>query len=158
MAQRDWTLPVDSERPEHWNPDTDVGVFDANDDDALIQEAVNAIWVLKRLGGTVGLIAVREEIAPGIFETKGIAVRWESYAPARRLPKEPPPAEPEIDGEPPLTAEEIEEVARMVEREDALPAEADYAAESEVDGEQNPEPRPEDLAFFDSTVAETASA
>jgi hypothetical protein len=154
MAKRGWSIPVDSDRPEHWTPDGEepVALIDPENEQACLEEAMNMIFVLKRFGGTVGLIAVRDELAPGIFETKRIAIAWESYAPARRLPKAQqqkadPPAEPPLP-EPPLPDELTDE-----EIADHFPEEE----EDRIDATGIPEPRPEALAgMFDASVAETS--
>lgn len=90
---RDWEVPAEDERPEGWIPDGDVIEVQAEAEDDLYQELANAAWVLKRFGGVIGIVAVREEMAPGIWRTTSYKLRWESYAPGKRLPEPEPTAE-----------------------------------------------------------------
>lgn len=69
----------------------------------LARVLVDVAAVLARIGGVVAIGSDREEIAPDIFRTVRVVVRWESFAPARRLPPEPEDA---VEDAPPLSEEE----------------------------------------------------
>jgi hypothetical protein len=57
--------------------------------------------VLADIGGTLAVVADREEVQPGIYVTTRIVIRWESFAPARRpravAEPEPEPVEAEAE-------------------------------------------------------------
>jgi hypothetical protein len=177
--KRAWQVAVDSERPEHWTPDSGepIAVVPVDDEDALLTELVNAAWVLKRFGGGVGMIAVREELAPGIFETTDIALQWESYAPTKRLPREQrePAPQPErapapVEATPPAVAPEPTPAPVVaVEPEPVLEEEDDFDAplptpgddgfgdgeiidETRIDASKHAEPSPTELGIFDTAV------
>lgn len=126
MPNRQWEHEVESEIPEGLIPDgpaLDVPRGSLQELDALMAEAVH---ILDRIGGVISIGAVREEIAPGLWETDRFVFKWESYAPGRRHrgssengtgsqvqadpEREPeaeaePEPEPETPAEPPLPTE-----------------------------------------------------
>lgn len=56
----------------------------------LIGQYVN---VLLTIGGVVTFAAHRVEVAPGQYETRAVVGKWDSYAPAERLPDGDEPEE-----------------------------------------------------------------
>lgn len=72
------------------------------DEEQIAQAIAEATLIVDRLGGVVKIAAHREEIPEehygisGIFATRGLMVRWESYAPAARAsqPNGQPAEEP----------------------------------------------------------------
>lgn len=80
--------------PEGWELDGDP-VQLPDDDDALFQLVLDALRILRRVGGVVQIAAVRRELSPGtkLYETVEYVARWNSYSP-------PVKAEAEQNGEP----------------------------------------------------------
>lgn len=85
-------------------PKARTWVIEANPETGILSEDEIALalgeaaLIVDRVGGVVQLAAHREEIPEehyglaGIYATRGLIVRWESYAPAKRA--EHPPQEP----------------------------------------------------------------
>jgi hypothetical protein len=77
-------------KPRSWIIDGDPFVVD---DDATLEHALGeVITILSRIGGAVTILANREQIAPEHWHTTSYVLRWNSFAPARRLE---PVSEPE---------------------------------------------------------------
>ena len=63
------------------------------DEDQVAQAIAEAALIVDRLGGVVQIAAHREEIPEefygiaGMFATRGLMVKWESYAPAAKRPR-----------------------------------------------------------------------
>ena len=89
-----------------------------NERTALEGFMLDMATILERIGGTLSIVALRREIAPDLFVPVGFRAKWDTYAPAQRLPKQavktdaevpPPPPEPEPQPaeDDPLTDEEL---------------------------------------------------
>lgn len=80
--------------------------------DLLAQRLERLAVVIEDIGGVIAVSADREEVRDGIFVTVRAVVRWESFAPARRLPREAPKPVPvpvaEVEDPEPELAEEPE--------------------------------------------------
>ena len=81
----------------NWQIDADP--FMVDDDEAIGEAVFEAVRILTRIGGAIIIAANREEVAPEHYVTTGIMMRWTSYAPAKRLPKDEPQAEEPVAGE-----------------------------------------------------------
>lgn len=111
MPQRTFEAEAEPILPDGFWPGETIEATNRSD---LEQLMLDAATVLDRIGGTFSIVAIRREIGPGLFVPVGFRGKWESFAPAQRLP-EPAPApvetpeaapEPEPDPEPELTADE----------------------------------------------------
>lgn len=80
----------------HANPET--GDIDPGALEAL---AADAATVARMVGGVVQIGVHRVEMAEDEFYTQAAMVRWDSYAPAQRMPADPG----EEDGEDEVTSE-----------------------------------------------------
>ena len=76
----------------NWQVDGDP--FLVNDEETLFQTLQEAVTILTRIGGAVLIVAQREEVAPDMWHTTGFGLRWESYAPGRRVKPAEPVEEP----------------------------------------------------------------
>lgn len=121
-GNRTWTLPPEDELPEGWVPDTGQPIAEIREQgpagyEALVQEMVNAAWVLYRFGGIFSAAAGRREIAPGIYASDGYVLTWDSFGPTKRLHAEKPKAEaPEPAPEPEIPMAPVPEPVERPER------------------------------------------
>lgn len=60
-------------------------------DEELQYALAEATVILSRVGGTIAVVADREEIAPGMYQTVRYVFKWSSYAPAKRQEPVPEP-------------------------------------------------------------------
>lgn len=93
LPSREYHLDAENILPEGFEPGEPL-YADASDPGALGDLMLKAAAVLEMVGGTFSVVAVRQEIAPGLWIPERYAARWESYAPGRRAPKQEP--EPEL--------------------------------------------------------------
>jgi hypothetical protein len=93
MPSREYHVEAENILPEGFEPGAPL-YADANDPGALGDLMLKAAAVLEMVGGTFSVVAIRNEIAPGLWVPERYAARWESYAPGRRAPKPEPEAEP----------------------------------------------------------------
>lgn len=93
--------------------DTEDG-FVGPDRDEVRQALIDLEGSLYQLGGMFVVSVDRREIAPDEFETVGVVVQYDSFAPAQRAPK-PKAEEPELEDEPdePVVPEGIPEGATV---------------------------------------------
>lgn len=63
--------------------------------DQLARQLSRLAIVLEDIGGAIAVASRRVEVEPGIYETLAVDVRWESFVPAQRQPREAPQPEPE---------------------------------------------------------------
>lgn len=99
-SQRIWTL-----EPER-DPQTGEDLGEASLTAQLSNLLLELAPVVSRIGGVLAVAADRAEIEPDVFRTARIVVKWESFAPARRMKR--PAAVPEAE-EVPEPEEEPEE-------------------------------------------------
>lgn len=79
-----------------WWVDGDPLVCD--DEEELSQALGDAVRILTRIGGGFSIVAQREEVQPGYFQTQGFVFKWSSFVPAKR--QEEVALEPIADPEP----------------------------------------------------------
>ncbi len=82
---RDWYIPA--------HP------FEMDDEQQVANALGEIVTILTRIGGSMLMVAHRQEIEPGMWATVGYQCRWESFAPGDRH-------RPEVVEEPELEAVE----------------------------------------------------
>lgn len=112
MPSREYQVEANDVVPEGFWPGAPLEVGP----DGIEQLMFDAAHVLKMVGGTFSVVAIREELVDvneqptGMFATVGYRGQWTSFAPARRAPKPQPPEAveptvPEVEVEAPAEAE-----------------------------------------------------
>lgn len=96
MPRRDYDVEAENILPDGFWPGEPIEIDELP---GMIEQLMaDAAGVLRFVGGTFSIVAVRREIAPGLFVPWKYRAKWESFAPAQR---QEPKAEP-------ITEEEIE--------------------------------------------------
>lgn len=103
MPHRTWVEEAGNEIPAGWEPDGAPIEVSAQNEQDVFNTLLEAAAVLKRVGGTLAVLAVRKEIAPGLWVPDRYVFKWESFAPGIPLPQqreqEPEPLAHEADAE-----------------------------------------------------------
>jgi hypothetical protein len=148
-VDRNWTVPEDEQQKPEVSFDGEGNllvtprVVNDADTDSLVEAVLEAVAILRRVGGTIQIASQRGEIAPNLVVTESYIFAYHSFTPlVRRLPD--PEANHEADdvddvpeeGDVQLDERELEmhfpegsplaEVARKAAAEE--PAEAEPAA------------------------------
>lgn len=97
MPSREYQVDAENVLPEGFWPGAPLSA----DPSELENLMLAAATVLEMVGGTFSIVAIRKEIAPGLWVPERYVAKWESYAPGRRQPATPAPvAEPAPAPEP----------------------------------------------------------
>lgn len=139
MGKRTFDVDAEAVLPDGFWPDGPP--IDLEDRTALDQFMLDMSSVLDRIGGTLSVIALRQEVAPEMFVPIGFRAQWSSYAPAQRMPREeaqplqeapaPEPApepEPEDIGPDP----EPQQAAETDESDESDPFDDDFGPDAEA--------------------------
>lgn len=149
-VDRNWTVPEDEQQKPEVSFDGEGNllvtprVVNDADTDSLVEAVLEAVAILRRVGGTIQIASQRGEIAPNLVITESYIFAYHSFTPlVRRLPRD----EPQQEGAEPLTAEEREanEDVHLDERELEMhfPGESALAnVVEQAQAEQPAEPEP----------------
>ena len=136
MPSRQYDIEAENVIPDGFWPGSTLEAEHRSELEALM---LDAAAVLERIGGTFSIVAVRREIAPGLFVPDRFVAKWESFAPAERMQRreEPRPApapapEPEPEPEPvQIAVEEAVAEAAVQATEDTLGLDDDFGPDAE---------------------------
>lgn len=120
MPQRQYEVEADNVLPDGFWPGEALEAGPTPGD--LEQLMVDAAAVLKMVGGTFSIVAIRQELTDvsgnptGLFVPLAYRAKWESFAPAKRVqppiqeaPAPTPEPEPDpVEEQEPLPAAEVE--------------------------------------------------
>jgi hypothetical protein len=105
-VDRSWTVPEDHQPDISWDEEGNLvltpRVVRDDDDDALASAMIEAISILRRVGGTIQIASQRGEVAPKVVITESYIFAYNSFTPlVRRLDGDAEPHEvddaPEAD-------------------------------------------------------------
>lgn len=144
-SREDW-IDAPNPIPDGWEPDGPAVYFDIDDGlEAIHQKLANWVTVGMMVGGIFTCVAVRKEIAPGMFITDGFGFKWDSYAPAAKLDRDEgqEPRRRRPRHEQPASEQPVEEVAALGE-----PLDEELA----TTGEDDPDGIPDDHRVSSAAV------
>lgn len=110
MPSRQYDIEAEQVIPEGYWPGEAMDI--PNDRPALEAFMLDMAAILQQVGGTLSIVALRREVAPDLFVPVGFRAKWDTYAPAQRLPREeerpaPTPEAPAPEPEPEPAPEDI---------------------------------------------------
>lgn len=116
MPSRTFDIEAEPTVPEGFWPGEAMDI--PNDRNQLEAFMLDMASVLERIGGTLSIVALRREIAPDLFVPVGFRAKWDTYAPAQRLPREEQQATQEAPA--PKPEPEAEDLGPDPEEESAV--------------------------------------